>query len=1007
MLTFGLVILCIILILTRNNNKTVIDSALRQRDKVWVRYILSFKKAANSSAEKKLIQKIISDLIAQSFINADDLNEFSDNYDNETQSIQTSVTQVVGSESSSLSSIDSEYLSDKSTNTQTSSLNSFNNNTREVEHIEKTSHLDSVSILLYFGAFLFVAAMGLFVVYSGVSGWVRTIIVLVTALAFYIFGSWIYKTRPVLQVAGLSYVGIGVAIMPLVGVAAFNFIEGVNANIVWFATSLLCLALYAHALVSVRKPLLSYIFIFTILSTFESSIAVLSMPAYYFGWIMIGTGLMLQAISEWKNIWPDFKEYSKQGSHIYVPLAMIVSLFVLPSQGFWQLGVTLLLGALFYGLESWRSITDYEYRKLTALITHLSLLAGITSLIYGINHNITTTGLSLVGLSIGHIFIIAKWQNGSELIKNIATIMLASCVLGLMMLTGHYMSMVFVLAIIVIESLFVWWWQKRDDAYVLAVVSWVVMPILFGTLAVKPSLSTNNLVFLNLAFLTFHVGFFSLVSHFMQNISNKGTSRLAILFQIIVVSIVACLTTPGITLIALSGISLILLYLSFIDKSSKNYWEITSGLVITLSVLRSWNDPVLLIAIIMALALNIILALRFKSEVNRWLSTAMWLILPVGLGGLTTMNIWSPTIYAWAYLMVMSGLIISRAIARGVVFASGNIPLASYAKTSSLSYVFGYVLAGVVALITSLFSNQSQIVTTVILVLLCLVVMILAWKIEKDSDINSLQPILFQMVLLSVLRPPTSGNLLLIFAIASTVLATSCYLTVRTSSDENSKNIINGDHFKQISIATTLIAPFLAMYATDVNWTMPIGLAITGVLLFDYERNSLQRYKEISIGVTVVAFMWFLYLQGVHNIQVYTHISAIMFAGFAWWRYQLKNGEQSNNYIYLALAVSTIPLVWQAIASDAGGVYGWWLLLEQVMFMIIGSVIHKRFVVLWGLYVATGSVIYQLRNLSYFAMIALAVFINGIAIYKLLKSSSTNNAKKPEDKNTDIDQNIN
>ena len=42
------------------------------------------------------------------------------------------------------------------------------------------------------------------------------------------------------------------------------------------------------------------------------------------------------------------------------------------------------------------------------------------------------------------------------------------------------------------------------------------------------------------------------------------------------------------------------------------------------------------------------------------------------------------------------------------------------------------------------------------------------------------------------------------------------------------------------------------------------------------------------------------------------------------WRYQ-RHEQAVKTYIYILLAVATIPLTIQAVASQAIGLYGWWL----------------------------------------------------------------------------------
>ncbi len=991
------IILIIIVILLSKGRAKDVTPQLRQRDKEWVRYILSYKKVVKSITEQKLIQKILDDISAKSIVSSNELSEI-------LKEQEAGVAPIIQASSS-----DGNLLE----NTQPSSSVAFANTegvatsqTNQLpakQNVESKSPTDSTTILLYFGAFLFIASIGPFIAYQGTSGWARTLLVLIMSMCFYVFGQWIYKTKVKLKSVGLTFVGIGISLAPMVGLAAFNFVEGASASTVWFLTSLICLVLYAHALITIRKPLLNYIFIFTLLSVFESGVAIIQVPAYYFGWMMIAVGLLLQAIGTIKNIWPDFKDSTKEGSQIYVPLSMVVSLAVVNSQGIGQLGVTLLLGAIFYGLEAWRSKTDYEYRKVTVFVTQLSLIAGLSCLVQSLSNDIAVTGWSLVSLTLGQIIVIAKWRSNSEIIKNVASVMLFSLVVSIFMLAGNYKSMTIILAILTIESLYVWWWQKRDDAYVLALASWIILPNMFGLLAIKPHLPINSLISLNIMALVFQAVLFVFLVKPKPLVNDLATGRQPLLLQTIVVSFIACFANPVVALLSLTAISLILLILSILDSTKHNYWEVISGLVISLAVIRGWNDPALLTCIMVALAFNIMLALRFRSEANRWFSTFLWLLLPIGLGGLTTINIWSTTVYAWAYLVVMAGLVISRAIARGVAFASSNIPLTSYARTTSESYVFGYIIAGGLAFVISLFSSQSQFHTTLIAIILSLVIFGLAWVVEKDPDLITLQPLLFQVILLSAIRPANEGNSLIFFAIGSSAIATVCYLTALTVTDKTKLKYINKNQLKQTAIITSLVSPLLVLYAQDSNWTMPAGLAVTAVLLFNYWQNSKQSNKEIAVSILTIALMWYLAILGIDNIQVYTHIIAIMFAGFAYWRYTIKDIKQTDNYIYFALASSTIPLAIQAMGSNAGGLYGWWLLLEQVMFMIIGNLIHKKFVVMWGLYVAVGAVLFQLKDLGFLSMILLALFIISIAVYKIQKSDKSEN-QNPEPNNKDNNQ---
>lgn len=97
---------------------------------------------------------------------------------------------------------------------------------------------------------------------------------------------------------------------------------------------------------------------------------------------------------------------------------------------------------------------------------------------------------------------------------------------------------------------------------------------------------------------------------------------------------------------------------------------------------------------------------------------------------------------------------------------------------------------------------------------------------------------------------------------------------------------------------------------------------------------------------------------------------------------------QSNQYVYLMLVTATLPLALQALQGQAGGLYGWWLLLEQIGFIIIGMGIGKKIVTKWGLYTAVGAVLFQLKDLGWAALTVLAIFLIGLAVYKIQKNNT-------------------
>lgn len=64
--------------------------------------------------------------------------------------------------------------------------------------------------------------------------------------------------------------------------------------------------------------------------------------------------------------------------------------------------------------------------------------------------------------------------------------------------------------------------------------------------------------------------------------------------------------------------------------------------------------------------------------------------------------------------------------------------------------------------------------------------------------------------------------------------------------------------------------------------------------------------------------------------------------------------------------------------------------------MMLGMAIGRSVVTKWGLYVAVGAVVYQLRDLQWAALTVLAVFLISLAVYRLQKQN-VKNENEPTD----------
>ena len=923
-------------------------------DKDWIVFIKSYSKVAKSKPEKALIARMLTDLQKQGY-QSDDPTIWT--MEDGTSTVVAEAQTPIYSASTQAQYIESQQPTAQKTKAQI--------------------QLDNASLLLYFGAFLLVASAGLFVAFAGLNGTLRTFIVLLIAFVMYAGGMTIHKKRPRFKQAGLTFVGIGMAIAPLVGLAAYSYIfDKQNGAAVWLATSLLCLAMYAHALIRLRNPLLNYLFIFTFVSLFESSVAIVDLPLYYFGWALAGIGLVLSFVARYKGIWDEMRESSTNSSMVFLPIALLSSVVLIGEHGPAQFGVSLLLAAAFYALQAYDTRDDE--RQSNAIVSHVSMLLGLMAITYGITKNWTTTGLLLAAINAAQLLYVLYASAVNVLVQNFASVLVASSIAATLLSLQSKSATLVMVAMTTLIAAIVSYKQKRAELYILAAAGLLVVPLVYAQYFAAPVLAANQTILLLLAAALVQLGLLIFGKKVCKYVIDDGTAQYTYLMTACIVVAASFFASPLFVFgIAATMTASFALLGQFYDSHD---WEGSAGLIICAPLLLVVaTTDMLLVSVLTALGVNILVALKSRAEVNRWVSTGLWLVLPIAFG---LQYDWSPDVYSWAYLIAMLGLVFSRAIARGVVFVSGKIPLTAYATNSSYSYEYGYWLAAIVSVFVSLTTDASRLHTTLILSCMAVVVCVLSRKVEKRSDLLTLLPLLGQGILLSALRPVDSDQIEL-YLYASTAVAIFSYFvsSVVMAGKKDAQNAVRIG-----ALGAVCVTPIAYMFVGETLFAMPVGL-LAGSLLFAYHyRDGQQSTKELAWSGVAATFAWVFYYVGIVEPQAYVHIVIALFACYAYWRYTLKQVEQSDQYLYAMLIAATVPLTLQAIGSEAGGLYGWWLLLEQIGFVVLGMSISKKFVTKWGLYTAVAAVLYQLRDLGWAALTVLAVFLISLAVYKIQKN---------------------
>lgn len=953
-------IILLIVLLSKNSSGGSTQSDAHEINQQWMDYIEGYKKLVKKPIETALLNNMLNELRSQGMpaprnVEATVAYEGLDTAEANRETVAAQTT--------------SQALQSSGV-VERNSLQTFDQGS---DPISKPPDIDSETLLLYFGAFLFVAAAGLFVGFGTANGGVRLSVVLAVMALMYGGGMWLYDNRPKLKVAGLTFIGIGLMLAPLAGVAAYSFLFRDSPQVVWFATSLLSLGLYGHALRKLKNPLLEYIFLGTFLSLFESSVSILQAPAYYYGWMLAAFGLVLQAMAMWRGWSLSSKQPTSVTSQLLLPAAFVVALLLTPEYGFVQLGVSALLTGTYYLLAAIR-FQNIE-RDNYAIASHTVYLVAAGCFAYAVSGNLTHVSTALLAASFVQLLVYVAVRTTTTITYNAATILLASIILAIVFAWNDSILMLWSTLWLAGASAVLWIRQERSDAYVVAAWALAAAPIIYAQLVSDPVLGTKPLAWLVTA--TLFAQLAAMYAARRKTVAMtwwQSNMRVAYLTVLAAAVLFALLSGGWTALIICALIALSTLPLAHHDDM--DVWSLVGGLVIFAPLLVIWSNPALfLTATVTGLLWNIALAIRYRLEVNRWLGTILWLLLPLAIAHQWSDQLWNATYYATSYTVAVIGLLLARAIATGRVMQSSNVPIVSYMQTASVSYVTGYLVAGTIAMTASL--TGPRFLPVFIALTLACVAYFASIKIERKVDGLSAIPLLLQVGLWGSYQSTTEATT---YILLSSILAVAGYAWAREWKD--GQGLLNRRAMAQMSVILAYVAPF-TMFFFEPSWAMPLGLGIAGLMTLDASWREPQSSREMAGGVIVVAVLWWMNYLGVENIQAYTHVIAAAFGLYAYWRATRGESEQSQQYIVLMLVSATVPLALQAMAGAGGGTYGWWFLLEQIGIMLLGLSMNNSFVTRWGLYAAVLAVLYQLRNLGWAALTVLAIFIIGMALYRL------------------------
>ncbi|HKX24304.1 MAG TPA: hypothetical protein VJM46_03625 [Candidatus Saccharimonadales bacterium] len=357
--------------------------------------------------------------------------------------------------------------------------------------VAKSKEIDNVSVLLYFGAFLVISGVGLFVGLSDFSGGVKTFAVLVMALTFYAAGLAMYGALPRLRPAAIALTAIGLVCLPLTGVAAYYYLSSeASGATIWFVTSLVSLVLYGVALWQIRQSLMGYLSVFMCVSLWLSIVSVVDAPVYFFGWAAILLAMIyVAAVKFWKP-WAEVEAPLSVSASVMVPVALIATIFL--GQGEVSLthqGITALLAAAFYALALWREVKpdlQQSYFALGYLLVPLGLLLIAVDVLDGVwvSYALTTVVIAQFVATLKLQKSHDSWRQSAVVVSGLG--LGVSTIATIPLFSGEWATYVWVLALNTALSGLLAFWQRDRLHMSLALVGLLILPSVLGFLVFEP-----------------------------------------------------------------------------------------------------------------------------------------------------------------------------------------------------------------------------------------------------------------------------------------------------------------------------------------------------------------------------------------------------------------------------------------------------------------------------------------------------------------------------------------
>ncbi len=369
--------------------------------------------------------------------------------------------------------------------------------------------VDNATILLYLGAFLFTSAVGLFIAFAGLGGTTRTVLTALVATGFYVLGMYLFRHIHRLKPAGLSFIAIGMILIPFVGFASYVFMFGrTHAAAVWCMTSAVAMGIYVHALLRTRHTFSVYFLLAAFLSLFMSGVAIVELPVYYFGIVMSLCGTLFMLLPRFGKVPRESQGPLEFASTILIPVSLVFALMSIEQFGFLQASAAFTLASVYY------FVLSYTDRKTSGSLTTMWFIVfgdvcAITAaslVCWDISRNTHVVGAILGGIALlqtGIIYALRAKprQQPAALLETewaVYVVVQAAILLSCLFFVDDAAYFSISLGVLVLQQLVVYWLTAELFPAMVAAIAWTMLPAVVGVYWLHPAMQAAQLALLYL-----------------------------------------------------------------------------------------------------------------------------------------------------------------------------------------------------------------------------------------------------------------------------------------------------------------------------------------------------------------------------------------------------------------------------------------------------------------------------------------------------------------------------